>query len=236
MGLCSPRGCSLVPLPKRLQHADPLIVNELAERARCGMFPTNNSNEVKNKCPPLSYKVSGEHCLRPIHKQEAPKIRRLPCSAEYHYIYKSRPNGKLEWVLVVGIGTHEHTWSFKRTSNTKIKRHVIALVSESHYLRCKDISQNVEKKFGVKVPVESMQKIIQACKNTHGRKNCSLDSVLSLCQDSVLFDFSDYIISISDQRNLDISKNERDQVGISIILCNEQFLKKSVQRPRFGCD
>lgn len=32
----------------------------------------------------------------------------LPCSAEYHYIYKSNGNVTLEWVLMVGISTQGH--------------------------------------------------------------------------------------------------------------------------------
>lgn len=235
-GLHDPRGCSLVSIPKRLQNADPLLVNDLADKARRGVFPIDDRCNLSNMCPPISYSFTGDHCLQPVHEQEAPNIIRLPCKVEYHYIYKSKPGGYLEWVLVVGIGIHEHTWPLKKAPCSNVKRMVEELLVDNPELKCKEICQRVDRKFGVKAPLRSIQKMLEDFRNERFGHRQGLDSFISMCQTSIPINLTDYVICVSDQRKEDIQRHEKDQIGISILLCNEDLLKRSASRPRFGCD
>ena len=233
-GVTNHKNCDLVPLPAHLQDANPELIEEIAARARQGIFPVSKSS--KGDCPPLRVTYTGKHCPRSVHLQGACDVRRIECDVEYHYLFHQLQDGSFSWVIVVGIGVHKHSWPLARAPPSLVKSFVTSMHSSNPTLTSRQIAKNVEEYFGLKAPMNTIQKI-------RYRLNCemypfgkSIQALIAAYKATFGEGERMYINKIVDERMEDESRLVRDQVSVSIILCNRRLLRLRAKFPRLRCD
>lgn len=81
--------CSLIPLLRSLQDADPFIIESPLKKARGGKIPSQNPVLV-NRCSPLPFTYTAKNCSYLINGYDAVQIMNTHWKSRYHF-WRARP-------------------------------------------------------------------------------------------------------------------------------------------------
>ena len=224
--------CSLVSLPVELQGADTKLVDNLVSNARKGIWPPY---AVHNVCSPLSFSFSGSHCPSNIHGYEAVPVEKIVCGVRYHFFFSS-PASSMKFVIVVGTGIHNHCPPVISAPMNKVRPLVNSTLSSNRTASTRDLCEIVENTLGAKAPINSIIKLRHQLRSRETPNGTNIEAITREYIRRVTSGESNYIISVSDERVQDRGRVSSDEVGISIVLCNQDLLKHSLKHPRYGCD
>ncbi|KAI0557147.1 hypothetical protein FGB62_336g022 [Gracilaria domingensis] len=221
-----------------LQGANPELVARLVAMAQYGTFPESSPNT--GNCPPFPLSSRGKFCPRPVHLQESPTPVHLKCDVEYHYFLmrKSGTEGYLSWAVVVGFGTHKHTWPIMKPSPKIVHRFVSSLCEESKILTGPMILQKFEERFGCAPSPATVKSIRRAIRKKSHPSGKSMTALLEAfrSQKHIKRSGLSYVLSVDDYRqsdNFDLTGNQR---GLFVIFGDPRLLDVAALYPLFGCD
>lgn len=231
-GLTSKGCCTLKSLPTELQNASEDIIAELLGRAKQGILPLPSSRSL-NKCDPMPYTYTGQHCPNAIHGFEAVPLISIKCDVKYFFFTKKSEN-KIEWALVVGFGCHTHTDPVPRPSRKGVEIVVSNALSTNINARTKELTSCVRSAYGINATRSSIRKELFKQRRENGGYGNSIEEVVRE------FNIDDcpnpYVISVIDERDNDLVRKQTDQVGVSILMFNKDLLRKALENPNIGCD
>ena len=150
-------------------------MNDLLQRASQGEFP-HAPQQQKETCPclPMSYK--GKHCPNAVHGYEAAVLNRLQCSVTYHFLTHYQ-NGRLQWGVVVGYGTHTNACPVPRPSAAQVRQVAELSFQQSPAVSTAEIFRRVKDNFGDIASPEAVRRQrfnLRSEQNPYGRSFASL--------------------------------------------------------------
>ncbi|KAI0564932.1 hypothetical protein FGB62_22g62 [Gracilaria domingensis] len=171
-------------------------------------------------------------------RSEAPKLEKTGCNVLFHYFFFADVSGEyLSYVVVVGVGVHDHTWPVRRPPSTALRNFVSNLYKEGKQITDNQVLRRIENRFG-SLPspytVHWLKTRVQKEKYPLGKSLRSLSTIINLEDQYAGNDR--YILSFKDNRIDDHHLPKKNQKGVSIIFGRAELLDMAAENPRLGCD
>lgn len=234
VGVRDRSGCDIRPLPSHLQGASSAYVNQLVLHAVNGTFP-RDPLAGSSPCKPLRRSHLGKHCENHVHGFEAVPLVVLPCSAIYHFLVHYE-EAEPSWMVVVGIGTHGHQPPVPRPSPVCVRKVISDMHSSNPLVTVKEIRKKVSSSFLRAAPMASLRKQHQNVRGGASPYNHTISGLLQNRSTILHYGGTPYITSVIDEREGDKCRPPSEQIGIVVLMCNENLVKRSVTTPHYGVD
>ena len=233
-GIRDPKNCDLLTLPPHLQGADIRILNKMISDASRGIFPELPAMN-KDCCPSFPVSYRGKLCPFPVHGYEAGKLCTLGCSVVFHFLTHV-VNGSIKWGVVVGFGNYDHACPIPLASSSAVKEITEKSFRANSNVTTMEVSRTVENILGVCASPEAIRRRRSTLRREVSPYGRSFNALLRSHLISVQNDRKEYIISIIDEREADKTRSARDQVGVSVIMGNDDLLRECSKNPHLAVD
>ena len=233
-GLTERRDCDFIIIPDNLQGANVMMVNNYVRLASEGLFP-EQPRTVIDRCPPLPMTFGGTDCHQALHGHEAVPISVIPCSVRYHYLIH-HSDGIPIWAVIIGYGKHSHALPFKRPSPEQTKQSVKKIMTSNNTATVHEICDFIVSVHGTRPSMASIRKQKNNFRMTQHPNGRDLNSVKAALRNRRHLQMKMYLQDVIDERLQDETRLTRDQVGVVILMWDEDLLRRSLSNPTFGCD
>lgn len=224
--------CTGLELPSHLHEGDYRLVNQLITSAVNGNYPEPLDDE-KNRCPP--YELCQKYCTRRIHEFETVPLVHVNCHVRYHVFVSNDIDHN--FLLIVGYGVHTHERPLLRPSKEELEKTIHGTLDINPFTETRKLSAIVYNDIKKTASINRIRKVrtnFKRSKHMYGTNYMGL--VRQYYSNIHNSGEKSYIVSLTDERELDRSRSQTNQVGVIICLCNYKLLRMAVSRPVLGCD
>ena len=224
--------CALTPIPVELYKSDESVLERVMEDARHGVFP-NPAPWTLGQCAPKQVKNCEHYCTSDVHMFEPVPMDKIECDVTF-ILYVHYENGVPDFAVVVGYGTHTHSTPLPRASSEIVDCVAKELVQRSATATTESISREVFRRTGLNTTYGSARK---ARYNARARIPGSqygkgLMALLREFLNNENCSTPEYLVYVSDPS----IERADSEVGLNVIMCNKNLLKKSISKPNYGVD